>query len=125
MRASPSSSSNSLKVAHVDHVLRGGPRDALPLLLFFELLLRVKVRTAHPWVSAAVLLKFLVLMLLVTTPHWQVLQRIVAWKASLIGTAGSATVFWDGESERIHSVFESLRARICEAVVIRDGLEHV
>ena len=109
---------NSLKVAHVQHLLGSGSRDALPLLLLLELLLRVQVRSAHP---CSVLL---LVMLLVSDR--KVLERRVARHYPML-VAARFIIAWgrDGEPQWIHAVLQPLRARITEAIVVRDGLKHV
>ena len=66
--------SRSLKVAHIHHVLGGGSRDALPLLLLLELLLRVQVSPTHTMISTTVLL----LVLLLVSDR-QILEGGIAW----------------------------------------------
>ena len=73
---------NSLKVAHVQHLLGCGTRDALPLLLLLKLLLRVQVRSTHPWISTSILL----LVLLLVSDR-QVLKRGVARHDPMFGAA--------------------------------------
>ena len=73
---------NSLKVAHVQHLLGCGARDALPLLLLLELLLSVQVCTTHSWISTSILLLVLLLV-----SNWQVLKRGVARHDPMFGAA--------------------------------------